>query len=235
MDANTLKIAEHFYSVQGEGMSIGASAVFLRLAMCNFNCKWCDTVDVWKRGDTKTLDEVDGIFDVSSYYRRMRQGAHLIITGGDPMIQQDALAALFERLFQFGREPSRLYVEVETQGYILPKMHFSKWVRQWNVSPKLANSGIPYEKRIQSDVLRWHGAANSCFKFPISDEREFREVEEIVKKHNLKRTRVYLMPVCSTRKEHEERAPMVADMAKKTGYRFSPRLQLVLWDKATGV
>ena len=234
-EENKLKIAEHFYSLQGEGMSSGTPAVFLRLSGCQFDCSWCDTVEVWRHGTWYQLDEVDGLFDINSYYRRLRMGAHLVITGGDPLIQQMQLSALFNRLLEFGREPHRIYVEVETQGYNMPRPEFSKWVKQWNVSPKLANSGVEEDKRIISDVLNWHANSNSCFKFPISNEDEFREVDRIVRQHQLKRTRVYLMPVSFSREDLIDKSKMVAEMAMRTGYRYSSRLQLLIWDKTTGV
>ena len=38
---------EIFHSLQGEGASIGAATVFLRLALCNLSCTWCDTKYTW--------------------------------------------------------------------------------------------------------------------------------------------------------------------------------------------
>ncbi len=38
---------EIFYSIQGEGVNIGVPTVFLRLALCNLKCDWCDTKYTW--------------------------------------------------------------------------------------------------------------------------------------------------------------------------------------------
>ena len=51
---SNLVVSEKFYSIQGEGISTGVPAVFLRLAGCNILCKgkgWiCDSIEVWKKG-----------------------------------------------------------------------------------------------------------------------------------------------------------------------------------------
>ena len=232
---NRLKISEHFFSIQGEGATVGCPAVFIRLSMCNFLCSWCDTVDVWKTGNWYDLDEVDKLMDLNGYYTQLRKGAHLIFTGGDPLIQQDAIVNWYKRINEFGRTPERIFIEVETQGYIKPASGLIPIVRQWNVSPKLANSGVEESKRLKYDVLSIYSGCMACFKFPVSTMEDLKEVEEIVRRAGMRRTRVYLMPVCNSRNDFLAEGKKVAEWAKRRGFRFSPRLQLVLWDKTTGV
>ena len=38
-----MKIAEIFYSIQGEGALLGVPSVFVRTSGCNLRCTWCDT------------------------------------------------------------------------------------------------------------------------------------------------------------------------------------------------
>ena len=38
-----MKIAELFYSLQGEGALVGVPSVFVRISGCNLRCGWCDT------------------------------------------------------------------------------------------------------------------------------------------------------------------------------------------------
>src|ERR1700694_98677 len=40
---STVKIAEIFYSIQGEGVLAGVPSVFVRTSGCNLRCTWCDT------------------------------------------------------------------------------------------------------------------------------------------------------------------------------------------------
>ncbi len=76
---------------------------------------------------------------------------------------------------------------------------------------------------------------NSIFKFPVRDEADLAETDAIVSEVRIPPQRVYLMPICSTRKELNERSQIVAEMALSRGYSFSPRLQLLIWDQTTGV
>ena len=52
---NTIRVSEYFYSIQGEGLTVGVPAVFLRLQGCNLDCgssggSWvCDTEAVWNK------------------------------------------------------------------------------------------------------------------------------------------------------------------------------------------
>src|SRR4051794_41183262 len=53
-----LKISEIFESLQGEGVSIGAPCIFVRLAQCNLHCTWCDTKYTWDFERYRYEDEV---------------------------------------------------------------------------------------------------------------------------------------------------------------------------------
>src|ERR1035438_1598075 len=79
-----MKISEIFYSIQGEGMLAGVPSVFLRTSGCNLRCTWCDTpYTSWKpEGDDRALDVI--LADVQRH-----SAAHVVVTGGEPMIQED--------------------------------------------------------------------------------------------------------------------------------------------------
>src|ERR1700688_359369 len=74
-----LKIAEIFYSIQGEGSLIGVPSVFVRTSGCNLRCVWCDTpYTSWKpEGDERSLDEI--LEQVTAFPAR-----HVVVTGGEP-------------------------------------------------------------------------------------------------------------------------------------------------------
>ena len=78
-----LRVMEQFHSIQGEGVHVGRSAVFLRLAGCNVGCSWCDTKASWP-------DHAHPLVPVEHLVETVRQAqpALVVITGGEPL-QQD--------------------------------------------------------------------------------------------------------------------------------------------------
>ena len=135
-----MKISEIFESIQGEGTNAGKPAIFLRTAECNLKCTWCDTKFTWdwKQFDyskeVKEMSIKEIINSVSKFNVK-----HLVITGGEPLMQQDDLAELLSFI------KPEFYVEVETNGTILPNNTLNALVDQWNVSPKTTNSGNSLE------------------------------------------------------------------------------------------
>src|SRR5436309_15545790 len=94
-----LRISEIFESVQGEGASAGAPSLFVRLAVCNLRCTWCDTRYTWDWSAYRYEEEVTRVA-VDDVARRIvaSEGTHVVVTGGEPMLQQPALEALLERI-----------------------------------------------------------------------------------------------------------------------------------------
>src|ERR1044072_5713610 len=88
-----LRISEIFYSLQGEGKNIGTPVVFLRTALCNLKCTWCDTKYTWDwdnydyKKEVKELDLASICEFIFSFKVK-----HLVVTGGEPLLQQNRLA-----------------------------------------------------------------------------------------------------------------------------------------------
>ena len=226
-----------FYSIQCEGSTVGHPAVFFRVAGCTLDCKWCDTAAVWKNSTPMTFEEIWEL--MKPYLSYLDAGAHLILTGGSPLRQQNAIASFLYWVREHHDAAQRWYIECETEGVLAPES-LQTLVAQWNVSPKLSNSGMAFERRFKIDVLRIHSSVgHSIFKFPVDVldkvQEQLDEIEAIIAMARIHRPNVWLMPVCDTRETHRVALPLAIEIAKNYGFCVSPRLHLEIWDKTTGV
>lgn len=235
-----------FYTLEGEGEYVGVPSVFMRLSMCNLTCQGfasadsphgCDSFISWSVKNKMTFDEIFEYMAQNSYNCHLKDGAIWKITGGEPLIQQNKLLDLvssFVQRFQFLPR-----IDFETNATILPDSRWrDEFKATFTTSPKLTNNGDPREKRYKPAVLRWHAENGSGFKFVINDEKDLDEVfsEYIFNRDiNVPLNRIWLMPCCGSRTEHTEKSAMVAELCKRHKLKFSPRLQLVIWDKALKV
>ena len=220
---NGLTISEHFYSIQGEGITMGVPSVFLRLTACNLLCDkdWiCDTIEVWRTGKQYEIGELVNIL-IDNYSLQLIRGAHLIITGGEPLLQFKALEPFIELLTeQLGSKP---FIEIETNGTITPK-------------GKLFNSGEPEQKRIKINTLQFYSLTpKSIFKFVVSRIEDLQEIYDIIEQANIPRNKVYLMPSAQDQKELDLNTKLVSNICLENNYNFSTRLQIIIWNETTGV
>lgn len=232
----TLRVSEHFYSIQGEGPSVGTPAVFLRMQGCNLDCghlggTWrCDTEAVWKKG---TPQPIPTFFDsfMAQYHAAFDAGAHLIITGGEPLLQQ---GALIEWLSLFNDLP---FIEVETNGTICPKNPLQHMVSQWNVSLKLSNSGEKKTKRITQDAIDWFANTNNAiYKFVVFDPHDIDDIFATFGWVNdVPITRRFLMPAADSKAAVESLYPTVIEWCKNRGFCLGQRFHLSVWNQTTGV
>lgn len=223
--SDTLKINEIFASLQGEGPSLGAPALFVRLALCNLRCEWCDTRYTWdfERYDPAREVHPTEITDIAARIANARE-RRVVITGGEPLMQQGPLGRLFELI------PRSVAIEVETNGTFVPEPALVSRVDQWNVSPKLSHAGDAREKRIRLDALAALRDTQRAFlKLVVRTPSDVAEVRELVQALAWPRERVFLMPEAATNTAHQERAEGVAALCQEQGYRFSPRLHVLLW------
>ena len=222
---------EIFYSLQGEGASVGVPTVFLRLATCNLTCAWCDTKYTWDWQNYDYDKEVMSLPVEEVEKRVLEFGCpHLVITGGEPMMQQKALASLASSLKRQG-----FYCEVETNGTLSPQPEMVEAISQWNVSPKLGNSGVLAERREIPEALRaFRGLDNAYFKFVVAEPADVDEVCELVERYDIPRQRVILMPEGTSRKAIESRSNWIAQVCVERGFRFSTRLHILLWGDERG-
>ena len=223
-------INELFYSLQGEGFLAGVPSVFIRIAGCPLRCRWCDTKYALSKeaGRRYSIDEI---------VQAVQQWpcSYVVMTGGEPMVESD-LPQLAGGLKAAGK-----HITIETAGIAyIPEMPCDLM----SISPKLSNS-VPDEaksakvhndSRLDIAVLEeLTDNYNYQLKFVVDSEADLPEIEEILKKlPNADKQRVMLMPQAATRQELLTKSPIVAELCKRTGYAFSQRLQVMLWDNRKG-
>lgn len=230
---DNLVISEKFTSIQGEGQTMGVPAIFVRLAGCNILCNsesWvCDTIEVWKKGvstafeDVFTDDEID----------RLKNGAHLVFTGGEPLLHQDKIVNFIKHLYQ--NHSFKPCIEVETNGTIIPSKELQLIVNYWNCSPKLSNSGEPYKRRVNPlAIIELNKQSNIIFKFVIDKREDLLDILEDYGDY-LSMNYVCLMPAGDSQDKLENTRKIVAELCIEQGLRYSERLHIVIWNQKTGV
>lgn len=226
-----LRVSEIFDSIQGEGISAGAPSVFIRLATCNLSCTWCDTKYTWDWSQYRYEEEVHWM-DVAAVAMRALESpeTHLVVTGGEPLLQDQALVTLLAAL------PRDRYVEMETNGTVAPSRALLTRVDQWNVSPKLANSGETPQRRLVPTVLGTLLATGRAWlKLVVEREEDLAEVDALLERLAWPSERVLLMPQAASPEELATRAPLVRSWAEARGVRTSPRLHVERWGGRRGV
>lgn len=223
-----MKIAELFYSIQGEGSLVGVPAVFIRTSGCNLRCAWCDTpYTSWEpEGADLTLDRI--LDEVRAHPAR-----HVVVTGGEPMIAPEVIP-LTERLRAQG-----FHITIETAGTVFQPVACDLM----SISPKLANStpgdgrwAAQHDRlRIQPDVLlELMGRYEYQLKFVVEKPADLEEVRALIAVLQADRERVILMPEGTNRERLRERAVWLAEICKEESFRFSPRLHVDLWGNRRG-
>ncbi|PIU16958.1 MAG: 7-carboxy-7-deazaguanine synthase QueE [Gallionellales bacterium CG08_land_8_20_14_0_20_59_87] len=85
--ADTLRISEIFFSLQGETSRAGLPTVFVRLTGCPLRCTYCDTTYAFTGGQTMPLPEI--MAAVAQHAPR-----YVTVTGGEPLAQKNSLPLL---------------------------------------------------------------------------------------------------------------------------------------------
>ena len=124
MDVNLVEI---FSSVQGEGPDVGRRTLFVRLGGCDLRCAWCDTPHSWLPARTARVERcppgsgdfavgdanpgVDQVLAAAASLLEALPHAFVSLTGGEPLLQPGAVAALARGLRASGQR-----IHLETHG-----------------------------------------------------------------------------------------------------------------------
>jgi 7-carboxy-7-deazaguanine synthase len=227
-----VKIAEIFYSIQGEGVLVGIPSVFIRTSGCNLRCTWCDTpYTSWSpEGENLSVEQI--VNTVAEFHAH-----HVVITGGEPMIAPETV-----RLTRILKD-AKFHVTIETAGTV----YASVACDLMSISPKLSNS-VPHEReggrwaaqhnrlRYQPEVLRRLTSEYAYqLKFVVTSPGDLDEINEIRDSVALERERIILMPEGTSREVLRDRGVWLAEICKANGFRYSPRLHIDLWGNRRGI
>ena len=223
-------INEIFYSIQGEGSLAGMPSVFIRLAGCPLRCKWCDTKYAWSpdAGTTYSVQHLLG--EISRY-----PAHHVVITGGEPFAC-DKLPELCAAL-----KSTDVHITIETAGI--------KYIENlscdlMSISPKLDNS-IPADPLLAAEHEKYCHAIESYqrliedynyqIKFVVDAPEDLDDIARTLSQlKNVNPNKIFLMPQAVSRDEYIEKSLYLVEVCKQTGFAYSPRLQVALYNRQKG-
>ena len=217
-------LVEIFDSVQGEGPQVGQPTLFVRFAECDLRCRWCDTPDSWRRvatcrlhapggGESRSVDNPVGldVLDRELEAWRVRPGHWVSLTGGEPLLQPEAVAAWAAHLQGRG-----LRVHLETHGLAVDGLrsvvaHVDFVSMDW----KLASDVRRVSDRGAGPVPDYHDTharflavlneavaqgTDACVKVVVTNESSGEEVAEVARRIAQVRpgTTLILQPVTPT-------------------------------------
>jgi 7-carboxy-7-deazaguanine synthase len=227
-----MKIAEIFYSIQGEGTLAGVPSVFVRTSGCNLRCDWCDTPYTSWKPEGREIEIGEILSQVLAH-----KASHVVVTGGEPMIAE-GIVELTERLKESG-----LHITIETAGTVEKPVICDLM----SISPKLANS-TPREREggrwaAQHDRLRYQPQVlrklmsdyDYQLKFVIARPEDLAEIEVVIDETGADRGRVVLMPEGIDAATLQERARWLVEICKRENFRYGPRLHIDLFGNLRGV
>ena len=125
-----MKVAEVFYSIQGEGKLAGVPSFFVRASGCNLRCSWCDTDYASWNPEGREMP-VSEILDAWREHRCK----YVVLTGGEPMIMPD-IELLCDALDAAGH-----HITLETAATVFKPVK----IELASLSPKLSNS-TPWQR-----------------------------------------------------------------------------------------
>jgi 7-carboxy-7-deazaguanine synthase len=227
-----MRIADIFYSIQGEGELTGIPSVFIRTSGCNLRCRWCDTPYAsWNpEGDDWALEAI--LAEVKKY----PEAIHVVLTGGEPLIAK-GIHDLAKELKHLG-----YHITIETAGTVDPDGILCDLA---SLSPKLNNSTPDPEQFGEAWVARhentranpqafddWIKNYNYQIKYVVSSLEDCKLLDamyQLIYQHSIPKSKIMLMPEGVTKEELNGRKNWLIAFCKENGYRYCNRLHIDLF------
>ena len=165
-----MQIIEIYKSLQGESSYAGLPCVFVRTAGCNLRCVWCDSEYTFKGGRKMTVDEIQQEVRALS-----PDGGLVEITGGEPLLQENDVVWLMERLVT-----ARYTVLIETSGERLLDKVPSQAIKIVDV--KCPHSGEGGTFRLEN---LQHLNSRDEVKFVLASRKDYEFARNFIREHDL--------------------------------------------------
>lgn len=249
-------------TIQGEGRLAGTPSIFVRLQGCNLRCFWrdadgnivpCDTRHASFDNEGQKTMEVTDIVKIIEQNRGNIN--HVVITGGEPMLQARGLVELLDRL-----KVMNIHTTIETNGTIFNEQCV-KLASLMSISPKLPSS-IPSEDKlltcgyiadfqtikhagIIADIRPLQQIIDTVRKYENALQLKFvvaspRDADDI-KSHFVDRLRdisaddIFVMPMATTAEAMHRNGFFAMQMAIENNWHYSPRLHIDMFGNREGV
>ncbi|MFN3603951.1 MAG: radical SAM protein [Leptonema sp. (in: bacteria)] len=227
----TLAEPLHFV-IQGEGKHLGKKMLMIRLVGCNINCIDCDTKYTWQPkawNKQKFIKyDLEKITMEILYFKKRFFVNHLLITGGEPGLWENHLYSLLSILTK-----ENFKFDIETSGYFdfMKIKQFQDFVI-FNISPKIGDLTSQIQNPFDVVILN-QKPKNYIIKIVVAKDhlREiYKKIRKLQKLYHIPSKKIYLMPKGTSREEMIEQSEEILEFCLENGYKFSPRLQILLFN-----
>ncbi len=214
MTKDSLRITEIFYSLQGEGKTVGLPTTFIRLTGCPLRCGYCDTEYAFHGGETRRIEDILQEVD--------KLGAqHINVTGGEPLAQK-RVHDLMRQLCDAG-----YHVSLETSGALDISGVDDRVIKVLDV--KTPGSG-EMAKNLHANYQ--YLAKDDQVKYVICDKADFDWSKEHMQEHKLPDKCEVLFSPVQAQLQAVELANWVIE--EKLAVRFQIQLHKYLWGDTPG-
>lgn len=238
-------------TIQGEGKLCGIPSLFVRVAGCNLHCHWstsegklteCDTAyAAYRLQNTFSLETEE----ICRLIRANTENLdHIVITGGEPFLQADALTNLCKAL----KQSRKYHVSIETNATLYDK-DLVEQIDFFSLSPKLSSSqspafpgkqksGVPLNPLCIQQFID-HARSNEKdfqLKFVYTATKDIQEIKTLLS--SLKKwhkSDILLMPLGTTPTEVQAHSRETLRHCLQNGWRYCDRLHLTLFGPKEGV
>lgn len=181
LNTNEIKfpVVEIFDSIDGEGITAGCLATFIRLAGCNIRCGYCDTPYALKKEDGKDMTLAEIVERVVKIGNK-----HVTLTGGEPL-WCDRVKTLIEAIIAEGHR-----VNIETNGTLPIEPYTQLYGAVITMDYKTISSGMNGQMNLEN-LRRLRGV--DVLKI-VCQESDFEDIEQMLKTYR-PRCKIFLSPI----------------------------------------